>query len=93
VELQPDFIKVDIGLIRSVNSDPARQAMIVALAHFARVTGSQLIAEGVETRAEATTLNSLGGVAFAQGYWYGRPVEVDSIVAASRRPLAAAAAT
>ena len=90
VELQPDFIKVDIGLIRRVNSDPARQAMIVALAHFARVTGSELIAEGVETRAEATTLNSLGGVAFAQGYWYGRPVDVDGIVAASLRPLAAA---
>ncbi|MFZ0169625.1 MAG: EAL domain-containing protein [Candidatus Dormiibacterota bacterium] len=90
VELQPDFIKVDIGLIRSVNSDPARQAMIVALAHFARVTGSQLIAEGVETRAEATTLNSLGGVAFAQGYWYGRPVELASILAASPRPLTAA---
>jgi PAS domain S-box-containing protein len=91
VELQPDFIKVDIGLIRGVDSDPARQAMVVALAHFARVTGSELIAEGVETRAEATTLNSLGGVAFAQGYWYGRPTDLDAIVAPASRPSAALA--
>jgi PAS domain S-box-containing protein len=89
VELQPDFIKVDIGLIRGVNSDPARQAMVVALAHFARVTGSELIAEGVETRAEATTLNSLGGVAFAQGYWYGRPADLEAVIAAPSRALAA----
>jgi len=78
VELKPDFIKVDIGLVRGVDTDPARQAMIVALSHFARVTGCQLISEGVETGGEARTLESLGGVDFAQGYWYGRPQEVDA---------------
>lgn len=88
VELRPDFIKVDIGLVRGVDADPARQAMIVALSHFARVTGCQLISEGVETRGEARTLKSLGGVDFAQGYWYGRPMDLESIIAAPKRELA-----
>jgi PAS domain S-box-containing protein len=89
-ELQPDFIKVDIGLVRGVDADPARQAMIVALSHFARVTGCQLISEGVETSGEARTLKSLGGVDFAQGYWYGRPLEVDAFSATPEANLAVA---
>jgi len=90
VELRPDFIKVDIGLVRGVDTDPARQAMIVALSHFARVTSSQLIFEGVETSGEARTLKSLGGVDFAQGYWYGRPLAVDAFSTTPTRKLVAA---
>ncbi|MGC1406998.1 MAG: EAL domain-containing protein, partial [Candidatus Dormiibacterota bacterium] len=89
VELRPDFIKVDVGLVRGVDIDPARQAMIVALSHFARVTGSQLISEGVETGGEARTLKSLGGVDFAQGYWYGRPREVGAFTETPTDPAAA----
>jgi EAL domain-containing protein (putative c-di-GMP-specific phosphodiesterase class I) len=65
VDLQPDFVKLDIGLARGVDTDLARQAVIVALCHFARNTGCQLIAEGVETRDEARTVKSLG-VAFGR---------------------------
>ncbi len=83
VELQPDFLKVDIGLVRGVDADPARQAMILALSHFALATHCELIAEGVETRRESETLASLG-VDLAQGYWYGRPVVLDRILAAAR---------
>jgi PAS domain S-box-containing protein len=80
VDLQPDFVKIDIGLVRGVDTDLARQAMIVALCHFARNTGCQLIAEGVETRDEARTIRSLG-VSFGQGYWYGRPLAVEAFSA------------
>jgi EAL domain-containing protein (putative c-di-GMP-specific phosphodiesterase class I) len=86
VDLQADFVKVDTGLVRSVDTDPARQAMIMALSHFARATGCQLIAEGVETRGEAQTLMSLG-VGFGQGYWYGRPLPVDALIAAPKADL------
>jgi EAL domain-containing protein (putative c-di-GMP-specific phosphodiesterase class I) len=80
VDLQPDFVKIDIGLVRGVDADPARQAMIVALCHFARSTNCQLIAEGVETRDEARTIKALG-VTFGQGYWYGRPLAIDAFSA------------
>ena len=83
VELRPDFVKLDIGLVRGVDADPGRQAIVVAMGHFARASGCLLIAEGVETAAEAATIAALG-VDFGQGYWYGRPATVDAIIAQER---------
>ena len=76
VELRPTFVKLDIGLVRAIDSDLTRQALIVGLLHFARESRSQTIAEGVETEAELATLRALG-VPFAQGYLLGRPAAVD----------------
>ena len=72
VELRPDFVKLDASLVRGVNADPGRQALVVAMCEFARTAGFQLIAEGVETGEEAATLAHLG-VALGQGYYVGRP--------------------
>lgn len=78
VELAPQFVKLDIGLVRDVDRDPARQALIAGMRHFAREIGCKLIGEGVETEAEAATLRRLG-VDLAQGYLHGRPVPVDEL--------------
>ena len=83
VELRPDFVKLDIGLVRGVDGDLGRQAIVVAMRHFAQATGCRLIAEGVETEAEARTLAALR-VDFGQGYWYGRP-ETLAVLTADRR--------
>jgi len=72
VELRPDFVKIDISLIRRVNADPGRQALVAAMGQFARSAGCRLVAEGVESEAEARTLKGFG-VEFAQGYYFGRP--------------------
>lgn len=72
LELKPNFVKLDIALVRDIDNDPARQALTVGLCHFAARTGAVLIAEGVETPAEADTLRELG-VPFGQGYLFGRP--------------------
>jgi PAS domain S-box-containing protein len=72
VELRPDFVKLDIGLVRGVDHDVARQAVVAALLHFASSTDCRVIAEGVETEAERRTLIVLG-VELAQGYLFGRP--------------------
>lgn len=82
LELNADFVKLDIGLVRGVATDPGRQAMITALSHFARATNCRLIAEGVETTAEAGAVRSLG-VELGQGYWYGRPAAVETFRAMS----------
>lgn len=76
VELRPAFVKLDIGLVRAIDTDLTRQALIVGLLHFARESRSQTIAEGVETEAELATLRALG-VPLAQGYLLGRPEAVD----------------
>jgi PAS domain S-box-containing protein len=75
VNLRPDFVKIDASLIRDVNADLTRQALIVGLLHFARATNCWIIAEGVETEAERVTLGDLD-IAFGQGYLFGRPAAV-----------------
>lgn len=72
VELRPAFVKLDIGLVRGIDADLSRQALMVGLLHFATESASTTIAEGVETDAELATLRKLG-VPFAQGYLLGRP--------------------
>jgi PAS domain S-box-containing protein len=78
LELQPDFVKLDISLVRDIDTNPARQAMIAGMCHFAAQSGTTLIAEGIETDAEANKLRELGvplGEAgmLGQGYLFGRP--------------------
>lgn len=72
LELRPDFVKLDIALIRGIESDPARQAMVAGMCHFAQATGTTLLAEGIETGDELRTLTELG-VELGQGYLLGRP--------------------
>jgi PAS domain S-box-containing protein len=72
LELSPSFVKLDIALIRGINADPARQALIAGMGYFALKRKQGLIAEGIETTAELKTLQLLG-VGFGQGFLLGRP--------------------
>jgi PAS domain S-box-containing protein len=87
VELRPRFVKVDIGLVRGVNADLTRQALIVALLHFAGATDCQVVAEGIETEAERAVLEKLE-IPFGQGYLFGWPAEASTWAAreAARTP-------
>ena len=76
IDLRPDFVKLDISMVRRVNANLGRQAMVVGMRHFSRTAGCRLIAEGVETAEEARTLTALG-VEFAQGYHFGYPEPVE----------------
>ncbi len=69
---QPDFIKLDMGLVRHIDTDTSRQALVLGLAQFGRAMEAKLIAEGVETDLEYETLKTLG-VQLVQGYLLGRP--------------------
>jgi PAS domain S-box-containing protein len=72
VELQPDFVKLDIGLVRSIDTDPLRRAMVAGLGYFAQQAGCALIAEGIETEAELAAVRALN-VRFGQGFLLGKP--------------------
>jgi PAS domain S-box-containing protein len=86
VELRPQFVKVDIGLVRGVNADLTRQALIVALLHFAGATDCQVIAEGIETEAERAVLETLE-VPLGQGYLFGRPAVASTWAASAATAL------
>jgi len=72
LELRPDYVKLDRAIVHQIHRDPARQALVAGMVHFAGKTGAILVAEGVETDPEAYEVQRLG-VALAQGYRLGRP--------------------
>jgi EAL domain-containing protein (putative c-di-GMP-specific phosphodiesterase class I) len=78
LELRPDYVKLDRGIVRQIHRDPARQALVAGMVHFAAKTDATLVAEGVETEAEARQLQRLG-VALGQGYRLGRPLLAERI--------------
>ena len=79
VELRPHIVKLDISIVRGIGHDPARQSLVAGMVHFARLTGSDLVAEGVETEDEAAALRALG-VRLAQGYLFARPASIDQLL-------------
>lgn len=68
----PDFIKLDRKLIRGIDRARPRQQLVRALARVSRDLGVRLIAEGIETTAEAATCRELG-CDFGQGYLFAQP--------------------
>jgi EAL domain-containing protein (putative c-di-GMP-specific phosphodiesterase class I)/CheY-like chemotaxis protein len=72
VEIEPDFIKLDMSLIRGVDSSIVKQRLVRTLRDFCRETAVTLIAEGIETRRQLDTLRDLG-VSHGQGFLFGLP--------------------
>jgi EAL domain-containing protein (putative c-di-GMP-specific phosphodiesterase class I) len=75
VLLSPHLVKLDITLIRNVDSDEVRRAVVTAITAFASQIGARVVAEGVETAAELATLRDIG-VQFAQGFFIGIPGDI-----------------
>lgn len=73
LRIKPDIIKLDRSLIQDVDTDPGRRELAAALVGFARATGSEVLAEGVETASELIAVRLLGAEK-AQGYFLGRPM-------------------
>jgi PAS domain S-box-containing protein len=76
LELHPRYVKLDMQLVRGVDGDPVRQALIAGMVHFARQAGCILIAEGIETDAERRSIAMLG-VSLAQGFLFATPAPAD----------------
>jgi EAL domain-containing protein (putative c-di-GMP-specific phosphodiesterase class I) len=75
-QLEPDVVKIAPELVRGIDHKPDQQALVATIGVFAKEVGAVLLAEGVESQAEADTLESIG-VRLAQGYLFGAPDELD----------------
>jgi EAL domain-containing protein (putative c-di-GMP-specific phosphodiesterase class I) len=71
-KVRPDFIKVDMGLIRGIDANPVQRALLETLVTFADKIGCSIVAEGIETETELTSIVDMG-VHFGQGYFLARP--------------------
>lgn len=74
----PHYLKVDIQLVRDIDRNHMKYAIVKGLVEMARSSGISVLAEGIETKAELTTLIELG-VTYGQGYFLGRPKTILSL--------------
>ena len=71
-ELEPNFIKMDIGLTMGISQSQRKRELAEYLLELARKSKAQLIAEGIETEEDLRVLNEIG-IDYGQGYLLGRP--------------------
>lgn len=69
---QPDIVKIDMSLLRGIDTDPRRRAIVAGILGIGRELQTTIVAEGVETAAEVAVLRDLG-VQLFQGYFFARP--------------------
>ncbi|KAF0862321.1 EAL domain-containing protein [Pseudomonas sp. LD120] len=71
-DFQPDLIKLDMALIRDVDQDRVRQAIVRSLVTMCAELGVTVIAEGIESAGERDFLSDCG-IFLMQGYWFAKP--------------------
>lgn len=67
-----DVLKIDVSVVRGIDTDLARRALCLGFANFGAISGATVVAEGVETAGELSVLQGLR-VPLGQGYLLGRP--------------------
>jgi len=71
-QVKPDVVKIDIALVKNIDSDPLKQNIVIAIRDFAQRSDIMTIAEGVERKEELEKLKEFG-IDCAQGYFLGKP--------------------
>jgi EAL domain-containing protein (putative c-di-GMP-specific phosphodiesterase class I) len=84
-ELKPDFIKLDIGLVRNVHRDYFKSRVAAKLLELARELGVATVVEGVETEGQWRWAVEHGSN-YAQGYLFARPGQVPPVSTFSGAP-------
>ncbi|MCK7595048.1 two-component system response regulator [Pseudomarimonas salicorniae] len=74
-----DVLKIDQSFVREMTDDPCDAAIVGAVTRMAQGLGLQLVAEGVETPAQADLLAQLG-CGIMQGYRFSRPVPEEDLL-------------
>ncbi|VVN84695.1 EAL domain-containing protein [Pseudomonas fluorescens] len=71
-DFQPDLIKLDMALIRDVDRDRVRQAIVRGIVAMCAELDITVIAEGIESAGERDFLDDCG-IFLMQGYWFAKP--------------------
>ena len=71
-QINPHFIKVDMDLVRDIDKDSVKQALMKAFYEFSVLTNMKIIAEGIETAAELNELIQIG-IPYGQGFYLHKP--------------------
>lgn len=87
LQLQPRIVKLGMTLVRGIDTDRPRQALMRGISLACESFGSLVVAEGVETEQEYRTLHALG-IRLMQGYFIARPEVAALPEISSRRGIA-----
>ncbi|AIU28419.1 EAL domain-containing protein [Pandoraea pnomenusa] len=72
VDFQPDIIKLDMELLRGIDTDTVRQRIVRNVISMCHDLGIKVVAEGIETRGERDFFIA-HGVSLMQGYFFAKP--------------------
>jgi diguanylate cyclase (GGDEF)-like protein len=88
VRLAPGYVKIDRFFIDNIALDPLKFEAVKAMASFARASGAELVAEGIERPADLGIVRDLG-ISYGQGFLLGRPATTpaDTLPASIRQSL------
>ena len=73
--LEPEFIKLDMALVRDIDQSDVKQKLVSSLVRLSKAMGHSIIAEGIETQAECDTLVGLE-CDLLQGYLFAKPARI-----------------
>lgn len=71
-EYQPDIIKIDMELVRDIDTSKPKQAIVHGIVAICRALDVRVLAEGIETKAERDFLRD-AGIGLMQGYLFCKP--------------------
>ena len=71
--LEPEFVKIDMSLVRNIDQAPAKQRIVAGIIALARELGMTVVSEGIETVGERNALIDLGSH-LLQGFLIGKPL-------------------
>jgi EAL domain-containing protein (putative c-di-GMP-specific phosphodiesterase class I) len=72
VALEPDFVKLDMSLVRDVHKSSVRTRLVGSLTGLCKDLGMRVLAEGIETVEERDAVRALG-CDLLQGYYFAKP--------------------
>jgi EAL domain-containing protein (putative c-di-GMP-specific phosphodiesterase class I) len=78
IKLKPDIIKLDISIIRDIDSDFLKQEVARSLIKLSHNTGSLVVAEGIETEGEALKMLELNAD-ILQGFFLAKPMQMEKL--------------
>lgn len=73
-DLRPNYVKLDMELVRNVDQDSFKQDMLCWIIKLAHDHGIKVIAEGIETKAESDWLIA-HDADYLQGFYHARPMD------------------
>lgn len=77
-KIEPDYIKIDGSIIRSINSDEVSKKVLRNIVFLGQQLDAELIAEFVSDEKIQNAVQN-AGIHFSQGYYYAKPMPFEEL--------------